>query len=507
MPDNSPKKPPGTPPGSGWRRYLYRFEAMLSPAWWVERHHRWAVALAVLALVGIGALLAYRDLRRPPDVRNEDVAFNPGETKPKQVKTVNWSLYGYDRRRTRYLAAKGIKPPFKRLWKYGERPLLEFAPIYVGGRIYGLDNNGHAFALDADTGKIIWKRRPGRLNASVPAYSHQRLFVVNLTPGQIVALNVKNGKTEWKKELGSRSESSPVVVGNRVFFGDEGGVLYAVDRRNGNTLWTADLCGAIKAAPAYQGGILFVGDYGGCMNAVNAKTGNIKWQSSSQGLGLGTTGAFYSTPAVAFGRVYSGNNDHRVYSFSASDGTTAWSHSTGGYVYSGPTVADTPRTGPTVYIGSTDGNAYAINAKTGETRWSRYMGSVIGSLSAVGNIVYAGTYNDTTTYGFDMKNGHTVFRYSTGGANSPVISDGRRIYLTGYSSITALQPLTKKQLRKQAQAKKARAQRKKARQQKRQQVRAQRKKARQQQRKRARAKRHKGGDEKPQGQKQGGNSG
>jgi outer membrane protein assembly factor BamB len=442
---------------------------MLSPSWWVERHHRWAVALAVVVLIGIGAILAYQDLRRPPDVRNEDVAFNASEAK-QQAKTVNWPLYGYDRRRTRYLAAKGIKPPFKEIWDYVDKPLLEFAPIVVGGTLYGLDNNGHVFAIDADTGKVLWKRRPGRLNASAPTYANKRLFIVNLVPGQIVALNVKNGKTEWKKELGSRAESSPVVVGNRVFFGDEGGVLQAVDRRNGHSIWTAQLCGAIKAAPAYQHGILYVGDYGGCMNAVNAHTGKIKWQTSSQGLGLGTSGAFYSTPAVAFGRVYSGNNDHRVYSFSADDGTLAWSHSTGSYVYSGPAVADTPRTGPTVYIGSVDGNVYAINAKTGETRWYRYMGGeVIGSLSAVGNIVYAGTYNNTTTYGFDMKNGHKVFRFPTGGANSPVISDGRRLYLTGYSSISALQPLSKKQLRKQAEAKKAREKRKKARQQHRRQ--------------------------------------
>jgi outer membrane protein assembly factor BamB len=443
---------------------------MLSPAWWVERHHRWAVAVAVLVLVGIGAFVAYQDLRRPADVRNEDVAFNANEAKPQKVKTVNWPLYGYDRRRTRYLAAKGIKRPFREIWDYVDKPLLEFAPIYADGRLYGLDNNGHAFAIDADSGKVLWKRRPGRLNASAPTYSHKRLFIVNLIPGQVLALNVKNGKTEWKKGLGSRAESSPVVVGNRVFFGDEGGALQAVDRRNGHSIWTAQLCGPIKAAPAYQHGILFVGDYGGCMNAVNAHTGEIKWQSSSQGLGLGTTGAFYSTPAVSFGRVYSGNNDHRVYSFSASDGTLAWSHSTGSYVYSGPAVADTPRTGPTVYIGSVDGNVYAINAKTGETRWSRYMGGeVIGSLSAVGNTVYAGTYNNTTTYGFDMKNGHTVFRFPTGGANSPVISDGHRLYLTGYSSISALQPLTKKQLRKQAKAKKARAKRKQARQRQRRQ--------------------------------------
>jgi outer membrane protein assembly factor BamB len=255
-----------------------------------------------------------------------------------------------------------------------------------------------------------------------------------------------------------------VVIGNRVFFGDEAGTMYAVDRRNGHTIWTAQLCGAIKAAPAYQHGILYAGDYGGCMNAVNAQSGKIKWQSSSQGLSLGRTGEFYSTPALAFGRVYTGNNDGRVYSFDEKDGVLAWSHSTGSYVYSGPTVADTPNTPPTVYIGSIDGNIYALDAKTGETRWSHSAGGpVIGSLSAVGDTVYVATFSPKQTTGFSMKDGHKVFHYETG-AYTPVISDGHRIYLTGYSSITALQPLTKKQIQGRAKAR----QEKEARQRKRQ---------------------------------------
>ena len=38
-----------------------------------------------------------------------------------------------------------------------------------------------------------------------------------------------------------------------------------------------------------------------------------------------------------------------------------------------------------------------------------------------------------------MRSGRRVFRYPRG-TYSAVISDGRRLYLTGYSSITALQP-------------------------------------------------------------------
>src|ERR1700761_4283419 len=163
-------------------------------------------------------------------------------------------------------------------------------------------------------------------------------------------------------------------------------------------------------------------------------------RAAPPGPGFGGSGEFYSTPAVAYGRVYAGNNDGRVYSYDISDGALAWSYSTGGYAYSGPAVAKTRHSPPTVFIGSFDGNVYALNAKDGSLRWSRSAGGqVVGALSAVGDIVYVSEFTHKTTSGFMMRSGKRVFRYPYG-TYTPVISDGRRIYLTGYSSITALQP-------------------------------------------------------------------
>jgi outer membrane protein assembly factor BamB len=420
---------------------------------WAE-HRRVAVGLVAVLVLGVaGIVVAYVALKRPPDVHNEKAIrhFTPEPPKPPppKPKTVNWPMYGLNPARTRYLPAKGVKPPFRFLWHYTERPLLEFPPIYARGKLYAVNNNGTAIALDAHNGKVLWERSIGRLNASSPAYSHERLYIVNLVPGHIVKLDAATGKIIWKKALPGRAESSPLVLGNTVYFGCEDGQLFALSTRNGNVRWATTLGGPVKAAPAFRDGILYVGDYGGYMNAVRASNGKLVWQSSSLGTGV-SSGEFYSTAAVAFGRVYAGNNDGRVYSYDQSDGTLAWTHSTGGYVYSGPTVASTPTTPPTVYIGSFDGNVYALDAKNGESRWTESAGGqVVGSLSAIGNIVYAAEFTNGTTVGFDMKTGHKVFHYKTG-TYSPVISDGRRIFLVGYSSINALEPVRPKAARKAA---------------------------------------------------------
>jgi outer membrane protein assembly factor BamB len=407
---------------------------------WHE-HRRICIAAGCVALLGVVAIVvAYEELKRPPDVHNQNAVFRPEKPKKQVKKTVNWPMFGLNRARTRYLPADRVKPPYRLLWHYTERPLLEFPPVYAGGRLYAVNNSGTAFSLDANTGKVIWERRLGRLNASSPAYARGRLYIVNLVPGHVVKLDAKTGKVIWKRALPGRAESSPLVIGNTVYFGCENDQLFALSTRNGNVRWATTLGGPVKAAPAYRNGTLYVGDYGGYMNAVDAKTGKIRWQTSSLGQGFGTSGEFYSTPALAFGRVYAGNNDDRVYSFDQSDGTLAWSYSTGGYVYSGPAVAQTAHTGPTVYIGSFDGNIYALNAKTGEPRWIRPAGgSVIGSLTAIGNIVYAAEFTNGSTDGYAMKTGRRLFHYKTG-TYTPIVSDGRRLYLVGYSSINALQP-------------------------------------------------------------------
>jgi outer membrane protein assembly factor BamB len=422
---------------------------LVHPARLWREHRRLALALiGAFVLVVAAAIVGYETLKRPADVHNEAAIrhFEPEEPTPPpkavhgKPTTVNWPIFGLNPARTRYLPAKGIKPPFKLIWHYTERPLLEFPPVYADGRLYAVNNSGTAFALDSETGKVLWERRIGRLNASSPAYHKGRLYIVNLVPGHIVKLDAATGKILWRHPLPGRAESSPLVLGDSVYFGSEDGYLYSLSTANGNIRWKTQLGGPVKAAPAYRDGVLYVGDYGGDMNAVRAADGKLIWQSGSLGTGV-SGGEFYSTPAVAFGRVYAGNNDGRVYSYDQQDGALAWTHSTGGYVYSGPTVATTPTTPPTVYIGSFDGNVYALNAKDGETRWEHSAGGqVVGSLSAIGNIVYVAEFTDGTTNGYDMKTGKQVFHYETG-TYTPVISDGRRIYLVGYSSINALEPI------------------------------------------------------------------
>ena len=57
----------------------------------------------------------------------------------------------------------------------------------------------------------------------------------------------------------------------------------------------------------------------------------------------------------------------------------------------------------------------------------------------VGDVFYVGDLKTTQTFGFRATDGKPVF-HPRDGAYNPVISDGRRLYMTGYQVIYALKP-------------------------------------------------------------------
>ena len=408
--------------------------------------HRWPLLGVVTAAIAALGVLAYLELRRPGDVSNPDADFSAAERED-TTKLANWPLYGLDPERTRYLPAAKVKPPYKIKWRYDARGLVEYSPIVVEKHLYGISNGGWAFDLRRQDGKQVWRRRVAELNASAPAYRDGRLYVSNLEPGQVLALDARNGKTLWRHRLPDRTESSPVVVGDLVLTGCECGALYALNRRNGHTVWEADVGGAIKGGPAVEGGIAYVGAYGGTVAAVRLASGEIKWSSNSQSQGLGQTGNFYATPTVAFDRVYVGNTDGRMYSFEKEDGDLAWSHSTGDYIYAAAVAADSDNTEPTVYVGSYDGSFYAFDARSGEVRWSRPVGGAVsGAASLISHVVYVANLAKTVTVGLNIKNGKRVFIFRDGAYN-PVVSDGRKLFVTGKTQIYAMKHTNKPEKR------------------------------------------------------------
>ena len=62
---------------------------------------------------------------------------------------------------------------------------------------------------------------------------------------------MRSGKILWRFPVSSGTESSPMIVGNSVYFGDQGGTLYSLNIRTGHENWSFPTDGSIKGGPAY----------------------------------------------------------------------------------------------------------------------------------------------------------------------------------------------------------------------------------------------------------------
>ncbi|MDP8911679.1 MAG: PQQ-binding-like beta-propeller repeat protein, partial [Actinomycetota bacterium] len=406
------------------------------------------VALAVVGVLGAGGVVAYvlhqrhvgRDVRGSPAVEFE-TKETPTPRRPRRKLPIEWPTYGFNAERVRAVDLP-LRPPFRRIWRFGARSLLEFPPVIGYGRLYVVNNAGRVLAVNTRTGKRAWRYDSGRCAAASPALGRGTVYVAFLyrhpcrprdnVDGEVAAFGIGFGKLRWRRRLGP-SETSPLVANGLVYVGDWSGRVYALDEKTGRTRWTFRTGGEVKGGVALAGGRLYVGSYDGHVYALDARTGRRIWRASAQPR-LGGRGTFYSTPAAAYRRVYIGSTDGKVYSFGALSGKLRWSQSTGGYVYASPAVWR-----KRILVGSYSGYFYALDAATGEVRWRfRANGPISGSATVIGRVVYFATL-ERRTYALDAATGRQLWTFGDG-KYTPVVADAKRLYLVGYGRMYGMVP-------------------------------------------------------------------
>ncbi len=143
-----------------------------------------------------------------------------------------------------------------------------------------------------------------------------------------------------------------------------------------------------------------------------------------------------SSPTVANGVVYIGDQFDGVYALNALTGAPLWHYTTGDIVYSSPSVAN-----GVVYFGSYDHNVYALNALTGAKLWNFTAGDVVSASAAVANgVVYIGSW-DHNVYALNATTGAEIWSYDTGYQIefSPAVANGAvyvGVYLTALDAAT-----------------------------------------------------------------------
>jgi outer membrane protein assembly factor BamB len=346
-----------------------------------------------------------------------------------------WPTYGAGNARLRAVAAPGVRPPFRRLWTFHGRHLLEFPPVVGYGGVFEEAFDGRLYSLDPATGRVRWLYESHRCGWSSPALADHLVFATFIGNaechatrggGELVAFSPETGSLRWRRAIGP-SESSPLVAGGTVYVGDQDGRVSAFASRTGHLRWSFDTGAPIKASATLAYGRIYIGNYAGELLALDARTGRLDWRS-------GGHGNFYSTAAVTAGRVYVGSLDGHVYAFSARSGDLLWSFGTGGYVYASPAVWH-----GLVLVGSYDHDFYAVSSGTGSLRWTFHARAAIsGAASVVDGFVYFSSF-DHRTYALAASSGRLREQWPDG-EYSPAVAGNGRLYLVGLGRIYALSP-------------------------------------------------------------------
>ena len=146
----------------------------------------------------------------------------------------------------------------KRIWLSEEAGLGYSSFSVVDDKLYTMGafgNKEHLLALDANTGKLLWKTEVGNLlknnwgdgPRSCPTVSNGQVYALGGS-GNLVCSDAKNGKNIWSvsltRDLGGKvpgwgyTESVLVDEGRVICTpGGKGGALAALDAKTGKVLW------------------------------------------------------------------------------------------------------------------------------------------------------------------------------------------------------------------------------------------------------------------------------
>jgi len=322
----------------------------------------------------IPVLLDERQVRPDPDIQDVEVSL------PKPWLNPDWPQAGGNPAHAMQNLQLGDN--LKRIWdvSIGSGKSQEWkhlaAPVIGGGRIYTMDTDAIVTAFDSK-GSELWETdvKPedvggkGDLGGGL-AYADGRVYVTS-NYGEVLALDAKSGKILWRRALSAPTRAAPTVAGDHVYVVTSDNQLFALSSKDGNVLWThaglSEITGLVGAAsPAYDGGIVVVPYTSGEIYALRGDNGRPVWSDTLAAIRrvdqVSALADIRGNPVMDRDRVVAISHSGRMVSIDLRSGGRAWEDSIGGITQ--PWVA-----GNFIYVMSTDNKLICLSREDGRVRW------------------------------------------------------------------------------------------------------------------------------------------
>jgi outer membrane protein assembly factor BamB len=229
----------------------------------------------------------------------------------------------------------------------GYRQPLRASPLLVGNQIFAMDANAVVTAISAADGSRIWRTPTRPKHASEEnigggiGYDSGKIYA-STGYGELLALDASSGKILWRQTLDFPTRTAPVIAGGLVALVVQNDLLLTFDAATGTPGWrftgtvgqSSGAAVAITGAPAYADGILVAGFSSGTLAALDANSGTPVWeQSFASSFGQASTLDFsdiVAPPVIANGVVYAIGLGNTAMAVDLHSGAKVWTHSASG---------------------------------------------------------------------------------------------------------------------------------------------------------------------------------
>jgi outer membrane protein assembly factor BamB len=253
------------------------------------------------------------------------------------------------------------------------------------------DDMGLVRAFDAASGELRWTyETQGEISGGPtvlddPAGSR---VLVGSQDASLACLELATGALVWKHEIADQIRCSPTVArttaGDRVFLAGCDGKLHVIDVVTGAETAAVPIDGPTGTTPASLGDRVFFGTEGGVFFAIDVVKAEVAWRAAATAQGQ----SYRSSAAVAGDLAIVGFRGKAVEAFRTADGERAWRRPMRGRVEASPAVVS--MTGPhgapvrlAAIVADAAGTIAALDAATGAVEWEFDAGGGFGGGAAV----------------------------------------------------------------------------------------------------------------------------
>ena len=295
---------------------------------------------------------------------------------------------------------------FKPLWHAdigssgGYRQPLVASPLVAGGHVFTMDADAHVRALSLSDGSELWRTNTRPKHNSSQNIGGGIVFdsgkiYASTGYGEALALDAGSGKILWRQPLDFPARSAPLVAGGLVAVVTQNDLLLTFDEQSGTPGWrfsgavgTPPMTAAsITGAPAFADGIITAGFSTGLLAAIDANSGTPVWeQSLATGFGQASSLDFsdvVAAPVIAGGVVYAINIGGSFMAVDLHSGAQVWTHQAAG---SQPPAAS----GGFLFLLDSNARLSAVHADDGLVSWATALPAFKNMKKHTGPIVWSG---------------------------------------------------------------------------------------------------------------------